>query len=74
MKLSWHKLKHSFATMLRKNDVDIRVVKELMGHPLIETTMIYTHVNDEQKKRAIATVNVPLNAIGETTLMLARHK
>jgi site-specific recombinase XerD len=50
--------------MLLKNDVDIRVVKELMGHSSIETTMIYTHVNDDQKKKAMATVNVPLNAIG----------
>ncbi|MEW4425880.1 tyrosine-type recombinase/integrase [Paenibacillus pabuli] len=65
MKLSCHKLRHSFATMLLKNDVDIRVVKELMGHSSIETTMIYTHVNDDQKKRAMATVNIPLNAIGE---------
>jgi integrase/recombinase XerD len=49
--------------MLLKNGVDIRVVKELLGHSSIETTMIYTHVNDEQKKIAMATVNVPLHAI-----------
>lgn len=54
-----------------KNDVDIRVVKELMGHSSIETTMIYTHVNDEQKKRAMATVNVPLNAISDTNSTLS---
>lgn len=71
MKLSCHKLRHSFATMLLKNDVDIRVVKELMGHSSIETTMIYTHVNDEQKKRAMATVNVPLNAISDTNSTLS---
>ncbi|MDR6726158.1 site-specific recombinase XerD [Paenibacillus amylolyticus] len=65
MKLSCHKLRHSFATMLLKNDVDIRVVKELMGHSSIETTMMYTHINDEQKKKAMATVNVPVNVIGE---------
>ncbi|WP_256332409.1 hypothetical protein [Paenibacillus sp. CF095] len=43
----------------------MKFVKELMGHSSIETTMIYTHVNDEQKKRTMATVNVPLNTIGE---------
>lgn len=64
MKLSCHKLRHSFATMLLKNGVDIRIVKELLGHSSIETTMIYTHVNDEQKKNAMATISIPLKAIG----------
>ncbi|MCM3130223.1 MULTISPECIES: tyrosine-type recombinase/integrase [unclassified Paenibacillus] len=63
MKLSCHKLRHSFATMLLKNGVDIRVVKELLGHSSIETTMIYTHVNDEQKKKAMATVSIPLHSL-----------
>lgn len=60
MKLSCHKLRHSFATMLLNNNVDIRVVKELMGHASIETTMIYTHINDEQKRSAMTTIDVPL--------------
>ncbi|MEO3944862.1 tyrosine-type recombinase/integrase [Gorillibacterium sp. CAU 1737] len=63
MKLSCHKLRHSFATMLLKNGVDIRVVKELMGHASIETTMIYTHVNDDQKKLAMSTVTIPASIV-----------
>ncbi|MBM7563088.1 tyrosine-type recombinase/integrase [Paenibacillus sacheonensis] len=63
MKLSCHKLRHTFATMLLKNGVDIRVVKELMGHASIETTMIYTHVNDSQKKQAMSTIRIPSQAI-----------
>ncbi|WP_256757885.1 tyrosine-type recombinase/integrase [Cohnella sp. WQ 127256] len=59
MKLSCHKLRHSFATMLLNNNVDIRVVKELLGHASIETTMIYTHINDEQKRGAMTTIKVP---------------
>ncbi len=59
MKLSCHKLRHSFATMLLNNNVDIRVVKELLGHASIETTMIYTHINDEQKRSAMTTIEVP---------------
>lgn len=59
LKLSCHKLRHSFATMLLKNNVDIRVVKELLGHASIETTMIYTHINDEQKRSAMTTIEVP---------------
>lgn len=61
-KLSCHKLRHTFATILLKNGVDIRVVKELLGHASIETTMIYTHVNDEQKKEAMATIRLPMRA------------
>lgn len=59
MKLSCHKLRHSFATLLLHNEVDIRIVKELMGHASIETTMIYTHVHDEQKKKAMSKVKLP---------------
>lgn len=59
MKLSCHKLRHSFATLMLRNQVDIRVVKELMGHTSIETTMIYTHVQDDDKKQAISTLQIP---------------
>lgn len=59
LKLSCHKLRHSFATMLLNNNVDIRVAKELLGHASIETTMIYTHINDEQKRSAMTTIEVP---------------
>lgn len=60
LKLSCHKLRHSFATMLLKHNVDIRVVKELLGHASIETTMVYTHVNDEQKRNAMTAIKVPI--------------
>lgn len=59
MPLSCHKLRHSFATMLLNKGVDIRIVKELMGHASIETTMIYTHVNNEQKKSAMEKLDLP---------------
>jgi site-specific recombinase XerD len=59
LKLSCHKLRHSFATMLLNKGVDIRIVKELMGHASIETTMIYTHVNDDQKKQAMLSIDIP---------------
>lgn len=59
LKLSCHKLRHSFATMMLNHNVDIRVVKELLGHASIETTMVYTHVNDEQKRTAMTAIKVP---------------
>ena len=55
-KLSSHKLRHSFATMQIRNGTDIRTLQELMGHSSIETTQIYTHIDNQQLRDAIDSV------------------
>ena len=51
---SLHTLRHTFATRLFKNGVDIKVISELLGHSDISITYdIYAHVINEQKKKAV---------------------
>lgn len=52
--LSTHKLRHTAATLMYQHGhVDIRVLKDILGHANLGTTQIYTHVSDTQTKAAI---------------------
>lgn len=54
--LSTHKLRHTAATLMyQTGEVDIRVLKDILGHEQLNTTQIYTHVSSEGMKRAIDT-------------------
>lgn len=63
-KYSVHKLRHTAATLMyRYGNVDVRVLQEILGHTNLATTQIYTHLDDEQLRRAAG--NNPLADFNE---------
>ncbi len=52
---SVHKLRHTAATLMyEQGGVDVRVLKEILGHEQLNTTQIYTHVSDRQIEQAMS--------------------
>ena len=51
-KYSAHKLRHTAATLMLQNGVDVRTLQEVLGHEHLNTTQIYTHVNSDALKSA----------------------
>jgi integrase/recombinase XerD len=56
-----HMLRHTVATLLLRNGVDIRVVQEFLGHASIATTQRYTHVSKEHMVRVLRKRHPSLN-------------
>ena len=61
-RITWHVLRHTFATQLTLRGVPLTVVKELLGHSTIATTMRYSHVAPSALRSAIELLN-PKNAV-----------
>jgi site-specific recombinase XerD len=53
--MSVHKLRHTAATLMyQTGHVDVRVLKEILGHEQLNTTQIYTHVSNKSMEEAVA--------------------
>ena len=46
-RIRFHDLRHTFATMALQNGVDVKAVQEVLGHEHLNTTEIYTHIDNE---------------------------
>ena len=68
--LSVHKLRHTAATLMyQTGKVDIRVLKDILGHEQLNTTQIYTHVVDRNIEDAMNE-----NPLGDITIKKSAHK
>ncbi len=52
--ISPHKLRHTAATLMLQNGVDVRTLQEVLGHENLNTTQIYTHIANAELKKAAA--------------------
>ena len=52
--ISFHKSRHTFATLSLSSGIDLYTTSKLLGHKNLQTTQIYTKVIDEKKKQAVS--------------------
>ena len=55
----FHNLRHTFASYLRQNGVDLHTISELLGHREIRMTQRYSHLSVENLREAISVLDKP---------------
>lgn len=66
-KVTPHTLRHSYATHMLENGIDIRYIQTLLGHSRPETTMIYTHVSRKDILRIESPLDVTVKEMRQTS-------
>jgi integrase/recombinase XerD len=68
-----HTFRHTFATLLLEENVDIKYIQTFLGHSSIATTQIYTHVNTEKQRQILLTKHPRQKIRVEQYFALERH-
>lgn len=69
-KIGWHDLRHTFASHLAQKGVPIIVIKELLGHADIKTTMRYSHLSPSTTRSAIESID---DNIGHNSVTISNN-
>lgn len=73
-KVTWHTFRHTFASRLLREGVDLVTVKELLGHSTVAVTMRYVHTNREAKGKAVVLLDKRDSSDKVVTIPRARRK
>ena len=66
--LTFHSLRHTFASWLALNGEDLKSIQELMRHKTISMTMKYAHLIPDKKRKAVRNIIGPLCGLPNTCL------